>query len=184
MKNSIILIILTICSFSVVSAQKYSTKSGTIKFSSETPVEKIEGLNRQANSALDFATGNIVFRVLIRGFEFEKALMQEHFNENYMESDTYPNATFSGKVTNIKDVNLSKDGVYKVMVEGDLNMHGVSRKISTNGTLEVKAGKVLGAATFTVSPKDFNIKIPQAVIKNIAETIQVEVKINLDKLNM
>ena len=108
--------------------------------------------------------------------------MQEHFNENYMESETYPNSTFVGKVLNIKDVNLAKDGIYKVVVEGDLTMHGITKKINTNGTFEVKAGKITGTATFNVAPKDFNIKIPQAVIKNIAETIQVDVKINLEKL--
>lgn len=182
MKKPLSLIIIILLSISLAKAQKYTTKSGTIHFSSETPMEKIEAVNRQVNSALDVATGNFVFKVLIRGFEFEKALMQEHFNENYMESETYPNSTFVGKVINMKDVNLAKDGKYKVVVEGDLTMHGITKKINTNGTFEVKAGKITGTATFNVAPKDFNIKIPQAVIKNIAETIQVDVKINLEKL--
>ncbi len=167
----------------LVSAQKYMTKVGTIKFSSDTPMEKIDGVNRQVNSALDFSTGNFVFKVLIRGFEFPKALMQEHFNENYMESEKFPNSTFSGKVTNIKDVNLAKDAVYKVVVEGDLIMHGVTNKVKVNGTIEVKGGKVIGLATFNVAPKDYNITIPQAVIKNISEAIKVDVNVTLDKLN-
>jgi hypothetical protein len=166
----------------MANAQKYMTKSGTIKFYSETPMEKIEATNRQANSALDFSNGNFVFKVLIRGFEFEKALMQEHFNENYMESEKFPNSTFNGKITNIKDVNLGKDGVYKVVVEGDLAMHGVTNKVKVNGTLEVKGGKVVGKAVFNVSPKDYNINIPKAVINNIAEAIQVDVNVTLDKL--
>jgi len=165
-----------------VSAQKYMTKSGTVKFFSDTPMEKIEAVNRQVNSALDFANGNFVFKVLIKGFEFEKALMQEHFNENYMESEKFPNSTFNGKITNIKDVNLAKDGVYKVVVEGDLSMHGVTNKVKVNGTLEVKSGKVIGKAVFNVSPKDYNINIPKAVINNIAEAIQVDVNVTLDKL--
>jgi len=163
-------------------AQKYMTKGGTIKFSSETPMEKIEALNRQVNSALDFSTGNFVFKVLIRGFEFEKALMQEHFNENYMESEKFPNSTFNGKITNIKDVNLGKEGIYKIVVEGELSMHGVTNKVKVNGTLEIKGSKVLGKATFNVSPKDYNITIPKAVIKNISEAIQVDVNVSLDKL--
>jgi polyisoprenoid-binding protein YceI len=166
----------------LANAQKYMTKGGTIRFSSDTPMEKIDAVNRQVNSALDFATGNFVFKVLIRGFEFEKALMQEHFNENYMESEKFPNSTFNGKITNIKDVNLAKDGVYKVVAEGDLFMHGVTNKVKVNGTLEVKAGKVLGVATFNVDPKDYNITIPAAVIKNISETIKVDVNITLDIL--
>ena len=165
----------------LANAQKYMTKSGTIKFFSDTPMEKIEGVNRQVNSALDYSTGNFVFKVLIQGFEFEKALMQEHFNENYMESDKFQNSTFNGKITNIKDVNLAKDGVYKVAAEGDLSMHNVTNKVKINGTLEVKAGKVLGKASFNVSPKDYNITIPKAVIKNISEAIQVDVNIALDK---
>ncbi len=183
MKKITIILTSLLMTATLANAQKYMTKSGTIKFSSDTPMEKIEGLNRQVNSALDFATGNFVFRVLIRGFEFEKALMQEHFNENYMESDKFPNSTFSGKITNIKDVNLSKNGVYNVTAEGDLAMHGVTKKVKMNGTLEVKDGKVLGTAKFNVAPKDYNISIPQAVIKNISEAIQVEVTISLDKLD-
>jgi hypothetical protein len=180
-KFTIILAIILLTT-TLANAQKFMTKGGTIKFSSDTPMEKIEGINRQVNSALDFSTGNFVFKVLIHGFEFEKALMQEHFNENYMESEKFPNSTFSGKITNIKDVNLGKEGIYKVVAEGDLSMHGVTNKVKVNGTLEVKGGKVLGKATFDVSPKDYNITIPNAVIKNISEAILVEVNISLDKL--
>lgn len=180
-KTTTILAIL-LFSAGIANAQKYMTKSGTIKFFSDTPMEKIQGINRQVNSALDFVNGNFVFKVLIQGFEFEKALMQEHFNENYMESDKFQNSTFSGKITNIKDVNQAKDGVYKVVTEGDLTMHGVTNKVKINGTLEVKGGKILGKATFNVAPKDYNITIPSAVIKNISSTIQVDVDISLDKL--
>ena len=178
--TSIMAIMLFTASLAV--AQKYMTKVGTIKFSSDTPMEKIEGVNRQVNSALDVTNGNFVFKVLIRGFEFEKALMQEHFNENYMESEKFPNSTFNGKITNIKDVNFAKDGLYKIVAEGDLFMHGVTNKVKANGTLEVKAGKVLGVTTFNVAPKDYNIIIPAAVIKNISEAIKVDVNIALEKI--
>jgi hypothetical protein len=182
MKKITTLLVIALLTSTLVNAQKYMTKGGTIKFSSETPMEKIEAVNHQANSALDFSSGNFVFKVLIRGFEFEKALMQEHFNENYMESEKFPNSTFSGKISNLKDVNLGKDGVYKVVVEGDMTMHGVTNKIKVNGTLEVKAGKVTAKSSFNVAPKDYNITIPKAVIKNIAEAIQVDVMVQLDKL--
>jgi hypothetical protein len=183
MKKLTTILAIILLTTTLANAQKYMTKGGTIKFSSETPMEKIEAVNRQANSALDFKTGDFVFKVLIRGFEFEKALMQEHFNENYMESEKFPNSTFSGKITNIKDVNLGKDGVYKVVIEGDLAMHGVTNKVKVNGTLEVKAGTVTGKSTFNVLPADYNITIPKAVIKNIAESIQIDVQVSLDKLN-
>jgi len=167
----------------LASGQKFMTKNGTIKFFSDTPMEKIAGSNHQVNSALDFSTGNFVFKVLIRGFEFEKALMQEHFNENYMESEKFPNSTFSGKVVNIKDVTLSKPGTYNVVVEGDLSMHGVTNKVKVNGTLEVKGSGIVGKATFNVNPKDYSITIPKAVIKNISESIQVDVNVALEKLD-
>lgn len=182
MKRITTMLAIILFATTLANAQKYMTKSGNIKFSSDTPMEKIAGLNRQVNSALDFSTGNFVFKVLIRGFEFEKALMQEHFNENYLESEKFPNSTFIGKITNIMDVNQGKDGVYKVVAEGDLSMHGITNKVKINGTLEVKGGKVLGKASFNVAPKDYNITIPKAVIKNISETIQVDVNISLDKL--
>jgi hypothetical protein len=182
MKKFTIILAVILLTSTLANAQKFMTKTGSIKFFSDTPVEKIEAVNRQVNSALDFSTGSFVFKVLIKGFEFEKALMQEHFNENYMESEKFPNSTFNGKITNIKDVNLSKDGVYKVVAEGDLSMHGVTNKVKVNGTLEIKGGKVIGKATFNVAPKDYNITIPKAVINNISETIRVDVNISLDKL--
>ena len=182
MKKITALLAIILLTTTLANAQKFMTKGGTIKFSSETPMEKIEAVNRQVNSALDFSSGNFVFKVLVRGFEFEKALMQEHFNENYMESEKFPNSTFNGKITNIKDVNLGKDGIYKVIVEGDMSMHGVTNKIKVNGTIEVKGGKVTGTSSFNLIPKDYNITIPKAVIKNIAEAIQVDVNVSLDKL--
>ena len=181
MKKIATLLVIILLSASFANAQKFMTKGGTIKFSSETPMEKIEGTNRQVNSALNFTTGDFVFKVLIRGFEFEKALMQEHFNENYMESEKFPSSEFKGKITNLKDVNLTKDGVYKVLVEGDLTIHGITNKVKVNGTLEVNAAKVIGKASFEVTPKDYNIAIPKAVIKNISEAIKVDVNVSLDK---
>jgi hypothetical protein len=183
MKKITILLVFMLAAFTLANAQKYMTKSGTIRFYSETPVEKIKALNRQVNSALDFSTGNFVFKVLIRGFEFEKALMQEHFNENYMESEKFPNSTFNGKIVNFKDVNPGKEGVYKVVAEGDLFIHGVTNKVKVNGTLEVKGGRIIGKATFNVAPKDYNITIPKAVIKNISEAIQVDINITLESLS-
>lgn len=182
MKQTILSLALVLMVTMMASAQKFMTKNGTITFSSETPLEKFEAVNRQVNAALDFAKGDFVFKVLIRGFEFEKALMQEHFNENYMESDKFPNSTFTGKVNNIKEVNLAKDAVYKVVVEGDLAMHGVTNRVKVNGTLEVKSGKVIGKAKFIVAPKDYDIAIPKAVVKNIAESIEIDVNVAMDKL--
>ena len=186
MKNSIkIIAILFIGIFSAysVQAQKYMTKNGNIKFYSETPMETIEANNNQVNAALDSQTGDLVFKVLIKSFQFEKALMQEHFNENYLESDKFPNSTFQGKVTNLSSVNFAKEGTYEATIEGDLTIHGVTKKISEKGTFTVKAGdKIQGNSKFNVKPADYDIKIPGAVVKNIAEILEVTVDIELTKM--
>lgn len=164
-------------------SQKYLTKNGEIRLYSETPLETVNPDNKQVNSALDITTGDFVFKVLMKSFVFEKALMQEHFNENYVESDKFPNATFQGKVTNIKSIDFTKPGSYDVQVEGDLTIHGVTRKISEKGNFTVESGdKIHGTSTFFVKPADYDIKIPSAVMGKIAESMQVIVDVELAKI--
>jgi len=182
MKQITILSLLIILSIGNAQAQKYITKTGHIRFFSATPVEDIEAHNRQVNSALDHQTGEFVFKVLMKSFQFEKALMQEHFNENYVESDKFPNATFSGKVLNIKEINFSKNGTYPTTIEGDLTIKGVTKKVTEKGTFEVKEGKVNGKSTFNILLADYNIKIPNTVANNISKTIQIDVDVNLEQL--
>ena len=170
------LLALTVTSYS----QRYLTKNGHIKFYSETPVETIEARNHQANSVLDTQTGDFVFKVLMKSFEFEKALMEEHFNENYVESDKFPNATFKGKVVNLSDVDFSKDGEYLIKVEGELTIHGVTKKVMEDGTFTVEGGKINGLSVFIIKPADYDIRIPKTVINNIAEEIEVTVNISLE----
>jgi polyisoprenoid-binding protein YceI len=166
-----------------VNAQKYITKNGKISFFSETPMETINADNEQVNAALDTQTGDMVFKILIKSFQFPKALMQEHFNENYMESDKFPNSTFRGKVTNISAINFTKEGTYDAVIEGDMTIHGVTKTISEKGTITVEPGdKIHGTSKFNVVPGDYGIKIPGAVLKNIAEYIEVTVDIELTKM--
>lgn len=164
-------------------AQKYLTKTGKIKFHSDAPLEKIEAINNQVNAALDVTTGDFVFKVIIKSFEFEKALMQEHFNENYLESAKFPNAQFIGKVTNISAMNFTKNASFDAQVEGTLTMHGVKKPIKATGTLQSKDGKIIGKSTFKLKVKDYDISIPTAVVKNIAEEVEITVDIILEKLN-
>lgn len=166
-----------------VSAQKYVTKNGTINFFSKTPVENIEAHNKQVNCALDLSSSDFVFKVLMKSFEFEKALMQEHFNENYVESDKFPNATFQGKITNLKNVNFIKPGIYNVTAEGNLTIHGITKKISAPGTIEVQGDKLNAKARFNIKPADYEIRIPNTVAAHIAESVEVTVDVTLDKLN-
>jgi polyisoprenoid-binding protein YceI len=164
-------------------AQKYATKNGLIRFYSDAPLEKIEAINRQVNAALDVSTGNFVFRVLMKSFTFEKALMQEHFNENYVESDKFPNATFLGIIANIKDVNFSKEGSYPVAIEGKLTIHGETKQITEKGTFEVKEGKLVGKTKFNIILSDYKIDVPGTVVNNLSKTIEITVEVVLDKFS-
>jgi len=166
-----------------VNAQKYITRTGYIRFFSTTSVEDIEAKNYQFTSILDAATGELVFKGLMKSFQFPKALMQEHFNEKYVESDKYPNAEFKGKIKDFKSEILKVGKVVEVMVEGDLTMHGVTKKVSEKGTVELKAdGKVVAKSQFKVKPEDYSIKIPSLVRNSIAEVLDIFVDIEYSPL--
>jgi polyisoprenoid-binding protein YceI len=181
-KNCLLFIFLALMFVGSAQGQRFLTKTGYIHFFSDAPLEKIQATNRQVNAAVDAGTGDIAFRVLMKSFQFEKALMQEHFNENYVESDKYPNSTFIGKVTNIRDVNFSKAGNYSVNVEGKLTIHGITKDIKETGTFEVKDGKVQAGCKFTIHIGDYKISIPGIVAGHIAETVEITVDLALDKL--
>jgi hypothetical protein len=163
-------------------AQKFFTRDARIQFSSETPMEKIEGINKSGTCVLDAATGKMEWKVLIKGFLFEKALMQEHFNENYMESSTYPNAQFKGQITNLNEVNFAQDGKYKVKTSGKLTIHGVERDVTVDGTLKVSKGALEVLSNFVIKPEDYKITIPSLVKDNIAKEIKVVVSTTLAPL--
>lgn len=156
-------------------AQKWMTRTGKVSFFSSTSVENIEAFNNEAASVVDAKTGDVVFIVPIKSFKFEKALMQEHFNENYMESDKFPKAEYKGKIVSIADVNFKKDGTYNVKTAGKLTMHGVTKDVTTTGTIIVKAGTATIKAKFMVAPADYGIKIPAVAASKIASRIEVTV---------
>jgi polyisoprenoid-binding protein YceI len=175
MKVKLFVLTMLLATFQLASAQRYICKDGHIWFYSHTPVEDIEAHNNNVVSILNVPTGDLAIELLVKSFEFKKALMQEHFNEEYLESDKFPKASFKGKITNIDQIDLKKDGTYSANVSGELTMHGVTNTIKTTGTLVVKNGSVNGKSTFIISPKDYNIEIPSIVEKNIAKEIEVNV---------
>jgi hypothetical protein len=156
-------------------AQKFITKNGYIGFFSHTAMEDIKGDNNQVVGVLDTSTGEMVFQALIKSFHFDRALMEEHFNENYMESDKIPKSVFKGKITNLSAVNFTKSGTYDVTVEGDLTIHDVTNKISTKGTIEVVTGGVNANAKFKIVPEDYKIIIPGVVRDKINKDLEVTV---------
>jgi len=176
MKRIVILFTISFLFFAA-NGQKLMTKNGYIGFSSHTAINDIKADNNQVAAVLDISTGDMVFQVLIKSFHFEKALMEEHFNENYMESDKFPKSTFRGKITNLSSVSFNKPGKYDVTVEGDLNMHDVTNKVSVKGTIEVVQGGVNASSKFNIVPEDYKINIPGVVRDNIAKTLEVTVTI-------
>jgi hypothetical protein len=174
MKRIVILFTISFL-FLAANGQKFMTKNGYVGFFSHSAMEDIKGDNNQVAGVLDASTGELVFQVLIKSFHFEKALMEEHFNENYMESDKFPKSTFRGKITNLSAVDFTKPGKYDVTVEGDLNMHDVTNKISAKGTVEVVQGGVNAVSKFNIVPEDYKITIPGVVRDNIAKTLEVSV---------
>jgi len=172
----IIALILTLSLFAFsVNAQKYMTKDGFIGFFSHTTMEDIKGDNNQVAGVIDIATGEMVFQALVKSFHFDRALMEEHFNENYMESEKYPKAIFKGKITDLSTVNFAKNGIYEVTVEGDLTIHNVTNRISTKGTLEIVTGGINANAKFKVVPEDYKIEIPGVVREKINKDLEVTV---------
>lgn len=171
-----ILLLLMLALFQLSEAQKLITKTGHVRFYSHTPLEEIDANNRQAVSTLDPSTGELAFVMLVKSFEFKKALMQEHFNENYIESDKYPKASFKGKITNLDKIDFKKDGVYNTEVSGDMTIKDVTKPFSAKGTLEVKGSSVIANSKFLTTPQEWNIVIPSVVADKIAKQMEVTIE--------
>ena len=180
MKKSIIVLLLSVMTITAGAQSLYMTKTGKVSFNSRSSVEKIEADNNEVSSVINTQTGDMVFAILLKSFHFDRALMEEHFNENYVESDKFPKSTFKGKISNLSAINFTKDGSYPATVEGDLTMHGVTKKVTSNGTLTVKAGKIAAYAKFSLKLKDFDISIPSLVADKISQDIDIIVDCKYD----
>ena len=180
MKNIILAVSLLLINFNV-QAQKVFTKNGSVSFFSKSPLENISAKNNQVMSVLNIPTGDMQFSVIVKNFHFEKSLMEEHFNENYLESDKFPKSIFKGKITDLSNIDLTKDGTYNVVVKGDLTLHGITKNISAPGLVIVKNGLISTTSTFKVTLADYSISIPKLVKDNIAETIEISVNCTYDQ---
>ena len=161
-------------------AQKYFTKTGTIIFNSKSPVEKIEGVNKATACLLDTRTGSMDFIVQIKSFVFEKQLMQEHFNENYLESDKFPKANFKGVITNHTAINFTKDGDYNAEVVGKMTLHGVTKDVKFAGKISVKGGKVIITSSQMLLLQDYKIAVPNAVKDKVSKDVKITVNTTLE----
>lgn len=157
---------------------KLIDRKGYASFFSSAPIEDISAETREVVSVIDVQTGEIVASMRMRSFHFRKSLMEEHFNENYVESHKFPKASFRGKVANIEDVDLSKDGTITLDISGDITIHGVTRPLSMKAEANVRGGAIEAKAVFPLTVKDFDIEIPRLVIRNIAEVVEVTISFN------
>jgi hypothetical protein len=168
-------ILLATLSVSFCHAQVLKSHTATVSFYSKAPIENIEASNSSAQSILNTDQQTIAFIIPIRGFRFKKPLMQEHFNEKYLQSDKYPKATYSGKINGA--VTFNADGKYEVTSTGKMTIHGVEKEVTHPGTIIVNKDEVHLESTFKIAVKDYNIEIPRLMFRNIADTVLVTVKV-------
>ena len=178
MKKTSLFILLLFMTLSMIDGQgRYFTKSGKISFYSHTSMEDIDATNNQVTSFIDTETGEIVFADLMKSFKFDKALMEEHFNENYVESDKYPKSTFEGKILDYDKSQFEKEEPYEVTIQGKLTIHGETKEIEEKAVLKSTDGNISGTSEFSIDLSDYKIDIPKVVKENIAESLEISVEL-------
>lgn len=166
---------------SCVYAQKYTTKTGVVKFEASVPAfEEVAGENKTASAALDTSTGDLAVLTLMKGFRFKVALMEEHFNENYVESDKYPKATFKGKVEGLDVSKLTATGA-NYTISGDLTLHGKTKKVTDTAKITKSGDKIVITGEFEVTPGDFDIDVPATVSKKVSQKVKITYTLTLAK---
>lgn len=174
-------IIFLLVSF-LANAQLYQSTRSKISFLSDAPLEDIYAESKKSKSVLDISEKKIVLLIKPNTFLFKNPMMQEHFNENYMESDKYPKATLSGLI--VGNFDIAKEGVYQVTVKGMLKIHGVEKERAIKGEIIVKEGEVSINAKFAIQVSDHGIKIPSMKIKNVAEVVEVSVSVDYKEIGV
>jgi hypothetical protein len=171
----IVCVFFLLLSVGIQAQGKFYTKSGKISFFSSTPLEDISAINKSAVSLLDIKTGDLQFAALVKGFEFKKALMQEHFNDTYVESKKFPRTEFKGQIINNSEINYTTNGTYPAKVKGKITIHGITKDIETSGTVTVKDGKLTLGSSFNLLIADYNITVEKLYRDNISKSIKVTV---------
>jgi hypothetical protein len=173
MKKSLFILGLVLLAGNIVAQDVQSSKAMQIQFFSAAPLEDIEATTKNGNAIITTSKNELFFLVPIKSFTFKSSLMQEHFNENYMESDKYPDARFQGKVT--ESIDWKKDGTYPVTAVGKLTVHGVERERTITGTIQIVNGVISLQSKFDIVCKEHGIKIPSMMTEKIAENVAVSV---------
>lgn len=166
--------------FALCAQERYRTSEGTIQFDASTPLEDIHAVNDKVNAILDTNSGELAVLLLNREFVFKKRLMQEHFNENYMESHRFPKSVFKGRIANFSTDSLrGKAGATTFPLNGELTVHGVTNPLSTEISLSMEGNAVIIDLGFTVQTEAHKIKVPRLLFKKVAREIEVSGKLRL-----
>ncbi len=179
MKKIILITLVTVLIHSMAFAQgKFVSKEGSVNFFSHTVAEDISSDNYSLTSTLNTSTGEVVFSVPMQGFEFEKALMQKHFNSpKFLDTKKFPKGRFKGQITNLSDINFGTDGTYQTTVEGEMTIHGVTNPVSEKGTITVAGGVVTVDSKFQVTLADYEVAFSKGKPStNVAKMVDVTVK--------
>jgi len=182
MMKKVTYLILLLVSLSITSQNRYLTKTGTVEFEASVPsFEEVKAINNSTTAIINSETGEFAALLLIKGFRFKNALMEEHFNENYAESDLYTKATFKGKIINFSLDGLNSE-VKTFSLKGTLTFHGKTKTLE-GLTLEIKKNEdiITISGKFTADASDFDIKIPKIVRSKISEDIKVSFFFELKK---
>lgn len=175
--KTLILIPLLLLSMQINAQDKFFTRDGFVSFFSSTKMEDISAENKKVSCIYALSTQKLEFAVLMKSFHFEKALMEEHFNENYVESEKFPKAVFKGNI--VFPTNFTPGSKTDVKVKGTMSLHGVSKEIEVTGTIERIGENIKLVSQFYIVPENYNIAIPGTVRDNIAKEIKVNVQMNL-----
>lgn len=165
-------------------AQRLFTRDAKVYFdaTSKNSPERIEATAKSGTLVIDVATSKLEAAILVKSFLFEKSLMQEHFNENYMESSKYPKATFKGKFEDASKVNFGQDGTYNPTISGDLTVHGVTKQVKVPIKVTVKSGKANASATFSIVLADYGISIPSVVSDKLGKEAKITIDATLEPM--
>ncbi len=175
----VVMIWVLLFSYNISSAQSFKSTKSEITFFSSAPLEDIQATNAKATSLFNGETGAIAFIIPNHAFQFRKSLMQQHFNENYMESAKYPRSTFEGKLT---DYDLTVSGTQEAFAEGKMTIHGVTKHVKIKGHLIYESGRLILESKFPLKVADYDIEIPKVVFYNIAEEVEVTVLFTYDEI--
>jgi hypothetical protein len=180
MKN-LALIVFSIFLGNMVSAQKYSSKTGKVSFEASVPLfEDVSAQDKSNTVILNADTGEMASVSMVKNFQFTVKLMQEHFNENYAETAKYPKTTFKGKIQGFDKAKLTANP-QKYTVQGTLNFHGVDKAVTSTASIYMKDGKIYMQGGFVAKPADFKVTVPKMVMKKVAENVNVEYNYTLVK---